>query len=185
MDDESEEPELVSATEAISFAPVPVRHRHDGWTRSRQIAFVRALAETASVEAACRRVGMSVQSAYALRRRKNASLFRDAWEAALDYGYHRLEEAALRRALEGVPRPIFYHGEQVGEWRQYDERLTLWLLRYRRAARFGPARDQVPQPPLEPDEDIERLNSLVCDMEEFLKEHAPEPEDFSHPVADA
>jgi hypothetical protein len=43
-------------------------------------------------------------------------LFREAWDAALDYALHRLEQAALSRALHGVPRPVFHKGEQVGEW---------------------------------------------------------------------
>ena len=43
----------------------------------------------------------------------------------------------LSRALNGVPRPVFYKGEQVGEWREYDERLAMFILRNRRPARFG------------------------------------------------
>ena len=97
----------------------------------KQIAFVEALSETACVEDACRIVGMSPVSAYALRRRPPAHHFREAWDAALDMGVHRLEQAALGRALNGVARPVFYKGEQVGEWREYDERLTMFLLRYR------------------------------------------------------
>ena len=149
----------------LAFTPVPVRYRHDGWTPRRQIAFIHALAETACVEEACRLVGMSVQSAYALRRRADASLFRDAWESAIDYCFHRLEEAALRRAIHGVPRPIFYHGEQVGEWRHFDERLTHWLLRYRRPARYGAWLEQQQPPPPDSDAEAERLNWLLGEME--------------------
>lgn len=47
----------------IPFTPVPLRARHDGWTADKQIAFIEALAETACVEEACRRVGMTAQSA--------------------------------------------------------------------------------------------------------------------------
>lgn len=119
------------------FEPVPLRPRHDGWTAEKQIAFIEALAETACVEEACRRVGMSDSSAYQLRRRPCGAPFRHAWDAALDYALHRLEQAALSRALNGVPRPVFYQGEQVGEWREYDERLTMFLLRFRRSRRFG------------------------------------------------
>lgn len=121
----------------IQFDPVPLRPRHDGWTAEKQIAFIEALAETACVEEACRRVGMSDSSAYQLRRRPCGAPFRRAWDAALDYALHRLEQAALSRALNGVPRPVFYQGEQVGEWREYDERLTMFLLRFRRSHRFG------------------------------------------------
>lgn len=121
--------------------PVSLRPRWSGWTPDKQIAFVEALSETACVVEAARIVGMSTVSAYALRRLPRAHHFRAAWDAALDMGVQRLEQAALGRALNGVPRPIFYQGEQVGEWREYDERLAMFLLRYRRPARFGPHLD--------------------------------------------
>ena len=57
--------------------------------------------------------------------------------ATLDHALHQLEKAAMDRPLNGVPRPVIYKGEQVGEWRQYDERLTMFLLRARRPQRFG------------------------------------------------
>jgi hypothetical protein len=121
----------------IEFQPAEVRLRHDGWTAERQIRYIEALAETGCVDEASRRVGMTRQSAYRLRHRECAEAFRRGWDNALDYGLHRLEEAAFGRAMNGVPRPIFYKGEQVGEWRHYDERLTTFLLRARRPQRFG------------------------------------------------
>jgi hypothetical protein len=121
----------------IPFTPVPVRARHDGWTVEKQIAFIEALAETGIVEEACRRVGMSRTSADNLRRRPCGVYFRRAWEAALDYSLHRIEEDAFTRSRRGVARPIFYKGEEVGEWRHYDERLTMFLLRSRRPQRYG------------------------------------------------
>ena len=121
----------------IPFTPVPVRPRHDGWTVERQYAFIEALAETGIVEEACRRVGMSRTSADNLRRRPCGVHFRRAWETAMDYSLHRIEEEAFARSRHGVARPIFYKGEQVGEWRHYDERLTMFLLRTRRPHRYG------------------------------------------------
>ncbi|MCH8615766.1 hypothetical protein LZ016_06585 [Sphingomonas sp. SM33] len=151
----------------INFAPEHVSSRHDGWTAERQIAFIEALAETACVEEACRRVGMSDSSAYRLRRSPRGAPFRQAWDAALDYALHRLEQAALSRALNGVPRPIFYKGEQVGEWREYDERLTLFLLHNRRRARFGKWTRQLPDdPPSQVEEDVELDGRL--DRIEFM-----------------
>jgi hypothetical protein len=124
-------------TPPIPFEPTPVRARHDGWTAERQIAFIEALAETGIVEEACWRVGMSDSSAYNLRRRPHGAAFRQAWEAALDYSLHRLEQDAVVRSRQGVPRPVFHKGEQVGEWRHFDERLTMFLLRSRRPERYG------------------------------------------------
>ena len=134
------------------FAPALTRPRHDGWTADRQVAFVKALAESACVEEACAVVGMDKTSAYRLRRRPSAYAFRDAWDAALDYALNRLEQAAVGRAIHGTARPLFYKGEQVGEWRHHDERMTMFLLRYRRRARFGAWYDHLPPspPPLMP-----------------------------------
>ncbi|MDQ3245860.1 MAG: hypothetical protein M3Q52_03015 [Pseudomonadota bacterium] len=103
------------STPVFPFTPAALRARHDGWTAERQIAFIEALAETACVEEACRRVGMSDSAAYALRRRPCRASFREAWDTGVDYAAHRGEQAAWSRMIHGVPRPIFYKGEQVGE----------------------------------------------------------------------
>jgi hypothetical protein len=158
----------------IPFAPVHVSSRHDGWTAERQIAFIEALAETACVEHACRAVGMSDSAAYRLRRSTRGALFREAWDAALDYALHRLEQAALARALHGVPRPVFHKGEQVGEWRDYDERLTMFLLKNRRPARFGKWMDKLLPPilPMQDDADgglddkLEQIDNNADDFED-------------------
>jgi len=123
------------------FIPVSLRARRDGWTHARQIAFLQALAETACVADACRQVGMTTQSAYVLRHRADAESFRAAWDVALDFGVSRLAESALSRAIHGVATPVFFQGEQVGERRSYNERLTMFLLRYRQPQRYGAALD--------------------------------------------
>lgn len=125
------------------YGPVPLRYRHDGWVPDRQAEFIEALAECGCVEQAARAVGMSRASAYALRRRPDAQAFRLAWEAALDTAVARLSDAALARAIHGVAVPVFHDGEQVGERRHYDERLTMFLLRYRDPARYGKWLDRV------------------------------------------
>ena len=89
---------------------------------------------------------MSRESLRKLRRHTRGQTFRDACDAALDCSYGEVEEAALERAKKGVARPIFYQGEQVGEWRYFDERLTMFLLRFRRRHRFGPEADGLPPP---------------------------------------
>ena len=165
-----------------TFDPVPVRPRHDGWTAERQIAFIEALAASGCVEHACRAVGMSHVSAYMLRLRPDAKAFRDAWNAALDYSLHRLEQAAIGRALNGVPRPIFYKGEQVGEWREHDERLTMFLLRYRRPQRYGAWPDGA-GPPSDPDKDDETAARLAWTCEEI--EIHGDLDDESDSVADS
>jgi hypothetical protein len=136
------------------FTPAPARYRHDGWTPERQIAFIEALAETGIIEEACRRVGISDTAAYELRRQPRGAPFRQAWDAALDYSMHLVEQDAAVRSRKGVARPIFYKGEQVGEYRHFDERLTMFLLRTRRPERYGKWMDRMLAPDAEdPDND--------------------------------
>ena len=123
------------------YTPVDLRHRHDGWSAARQYDFLLSLSESACVEEACRAVGKSAASAYALRRRSDAGSFREAWDAALDYAVGRLADAAMSRALHGVARPIFYKGELVGERRYFDERLTMFMLRLRDPVTYGRHRE--------------------------------------------
>ena len=47
---------------------------------------------------------------------------------ALDLGVERLQDDAMRRALDGVERPVWRNGEQVGTVQQYDNRLLQFLL---------------------------------------------------------
>lgn len=119
------------------FEPVALRYRHDGWTPDKQLEFIQALADCGCVDEAARRVGMSRNSAYELRRRPDAQAFRLAWRAAKEVMVERLDDAAMSRAINGVPVPIFHNGEQVGERRHYDERLTMFMLRYRDPVRYG------------------------------------------------
>jgi hypothetical protein len=175
----------------VSFQPVPVRPRHDGWTIERQTAFIKKLADCGSVSAACKYVGMSRESARRLRRRSFGRAFRDAWDAALDCGYAEVEEAAMERSKNGVARPVFYKGEQVGEWRYFDERLTMFLLRCRRRHRFGPEADGLPcvadvpgydaeePPPFDPEGELDGCLDAI----EFASEPPPDDEDPAWPEA--
>ena len=127
----------------FAFDPVSLRARWDGWLPEKQDDFIRALAETGCVDESCRRVKMSASSAYALRARPDAQSFRLAWDAALDMAMPRMSDAAISRCIYGVPVPHFYKGEQIGEHRRYDERLTMFLLRYRDPVRYGKWLDRV------------------------------------------
>ena len=79
--------------------------------------------------------------------RPSAVAFRRAWEAAVDCSIGQIDDGAVERSRNGVARPIFYKVEQVGEYRHFDERLTMFLLRYRRPHRYGAHLDRLPPPP--------------------------------------
>ncbi len=114
---------------ADSFDPVLLRYRHDGWTPARQRAFIEHLADTLCVATAAARVGMSEQSAYALRRRPGAEGFAAAWDAALRRGISgQARSRFVDLAVNGRLVRRFYQGKLIAEDRVYSERLLLALI---------------------------------------------------------
>ena len=111
------------------FCPVPnLRRRHDGWSVGRQADFLGYLAETGSVLAACRRVGMTRQSAYRLRRRDRARSFAAAWDAALGMPVRKVTVGDLDfLAHEGPIRLLLYRGRYKG-WMQKPDNSALLRL---------------------------------------------------------
>lgn len=97
-----------------AFIPVPMRPRADGWTAQRQAAFLVALAQTRSVLAAARKVGMARESVYRLRKAPGGDSFARAWD-------HVLGRAAAKRkctadeqfahAFGDAVRPVVWQGE--------------------------------------------------------------------------
>jgi hypothetical protein len=93
----------------------------------------------------------------------------------------------MERSRNGVARPVFYKGEQVGEWRHYDERLTMFLLRFRRRHRFGPEADGLPLAPrdvsgIDPGEETAfdpegELDGCFAALEFSLEDEGDEDED--------
>lgn len=134
-----ERPEGRAAQDALTaFTPVPrQKDRSNGWKPQVQRAFIEALAETGSVQAACRRVGRATHGVYALRRHPQAEEFRRAWDTALDFGIRRIEDAAMDRALYGSEEQVFYHGDLKAVRRRYNERLVMFMLRNRAPERFA------------------------------------------------
>ena len=59
------------------------------------------------------------------------------WAAALTVGLDRLRDIAFERAIDGVPVPVFYKGEQCGEKRWYNDRLLMFILRHHLPAKYG------------------------------------------------
>jgi len=59
------------------------RIRRDGWTAERQLRFLDALARTHSVSEAAELAGMSRESAYRLRERREGALFAALWDRIL------------------------------------------------------------------------------------------------------
>lgn len=102
----------------------------DGWTPDAQRAFLIHLAANGVVAHACRAVGLSRQSAHALRNRHPHSVFAILWDVAVRMGRRQLLDEAHDRALNGREEAIWHRGEQVGTRRVFSDRLLIQLLRH-------------------------------------------------------
>ena len=101
---------------------------------ARKTTFLETLAETVNVSAACRKAGIRRRTAYNWR---NADpRFAREWDDALDDGIDAMEAELHRRAFEGVEKPVWHKGEQVGTVRHYSDGLAMFLLKAHRPARY-------------------------------------------------
>ena len=102
------------------------RLRRDGLTVVKRRAFLRALSETGTVEAACRAAGVSDTAAYNLRSAD--AEFAAAWDRALRASGPVLDQVVWERAVEGWEEPVFAGGKQVGTRRRFSETLLRHMV---------------------------------------------------------
>ncbi len=111
-------PALISALPADEFYAEQFQ-----FTRDRQAAFLKRLADCGEIRAAARASAVSHQTIYRLRRA--CATFRRACHAALVIARELAEDALATRAMNGVEEEVFYHGEVVAVRRRHDSRLLL------------------------------------------------------------
>ena len=118
----------------LTFTPVPLRGRRDGWDEARQRGLIVQLARGLGVKEAAASVGKSRQTAYALRSRAGAADFARAWDEAVAFAQTRraMPPTQSRGALiDGVERllvPRFYRGRLVGFVQRDDVRGAMRTL---------------------------------------------------------
>lgn len=115
-------------------APTRATQLRAGAGRPWQPVFLAALAQRGNVSAACRAAGVSRAVAYEYREQSTA--FAASWKDAIEDAMDRLEEAAYTRAVEGVERPVYYNGKQVGSVTQYADGLMSLLLKAHRPEKY-------------------------------------------------
>ena len=105
-------------------------------TKAREKRFLDALSRGVSVGGAAKEAGFSYGFAYKWRQADPE--FAARWQEAYEEGTDRLEDEALRRAVEGFDTPVYYGGKEVGQIRRYSDRLLMFQLRGRRPEKYGP-----------------------------------------------
>lgn len=97
--------------------------------------FLEVLADTANVTKAAKAIRMARPYLYELKAKdKRLSA---AWDVAVTYGTAALEDEAVRRAMEGTLKPVFYKGAKVGTIREYSDTLLIFLLKARDPEKYA------------------------------------------------
>lgn len=100
------------------------------WTKTKEQAFLTALAETCNVKHSAKAAGVAPSTVYARRGRDAA--FRAGWDQALAIGYAQLEMMMLERALHGVDKIVIGTDGKRTVMKDYSDRVGLALLRMHR-----------------------------------------------------
>lgn len=99
--------------------------------------FFAELAKHGLVATAARTAEIDRSNAYKLRDADPE--FAERWLEALELYADGLEEAAHRRAVEGIPKGVWHQGQQVGEELQYSDSLLLAMIKAKRKREYGDA----------------------------------------------
>lgn len=108
-----------------------LRAREKG--RPRQL-FLDALARGASIAEAAKAAGVARRTPY--KWRDGDSAFDEEWVEAYETGTDVLEDEGMRRARDGVKRPVYHGGKRVGFVTEHSDQLLMFFLRARRSEKY-------------------------------------------------
>lgn len=98
-------------------------------------AFFKELRKHGLISTAAKAIGVSRIRIHAVMRDDDA--FKELVEEARELCWDELEHEAQRRARDGILKPVYQGGRQVGEVAEYSNDLLMFLLRGRRKKLFG------------------------------------------------
>lgn len=114
--------------------------------------FLDGLRNSWSVTKSARLAGISAETAYVWKAKSIATLdeqtgvyaddFWPRWEAARDAGIERIEDEAIRRAVEGVEKPVYQGGVLVGSLTEYSDTLMGLVLRGKKPGIYNTERHE-------------------------------------------
>lgn len=100
----------------------------------RQADFIEKFCECASIMKACRLSKMPRRTIYDWF--KTDAAFKAKYDEAAIEAIGTLEDEAVRRAHEGVNKPIFQGGKKVGTVKEYSDTLLIILLKARAPEKY-------------------------------------------------
>lgn len=103
-------------------------------TPKRIEAFLEALRAIPNVSRACKLAGISRPVMYEAKAADPT--LADEWDDAIDQGIEAMEAEAMRRAIEGIDKPVFYQGDEVALLREYSDTLMIFLLKAHRPEKY-------------------------------------------------
>lgn len=89
--------------------------------------FLEYLRRNPNVTKACAMAGISRTWIYHWRQEDEE--FANEWKEALKIGVEALEDEMMRRAFDGVDKPIYYKGEKIDTIKQYSDLLAIFLAK--------------------------------------------------------
>lgn len=101
-----------------------------GW----QDGFLDAFKQTGMVTEACKVARICRTTAYKERQRDET--FALKWADIEEETTERMEREAFRRGTEGVYKPVYQGGKQVGAIREYSDTLLIFMLKSRRPEKY-------------------------------------------------
>lgn len=99
-------------------------------TPERMQLFLDRLAEGDTIGVAADRCDLGYGTVYDWRKLDPA--FAAAWDAAVEKGIDKFEQEVRRRAFEGVEKPVFQGGLEVGRIREFSDTLAVLTMKGRR-----------------------------------------------------
>lgn len=110
-----------------------ISHSDEWWEEALDKA-LKIIGQTCKIRKACEAAGFSYIEL--LRRRKVDPEFEKKFQAAYDEGLQSLEDECVRRAFEGVEKPVFFQGVQCGNVQEYSDGMMMFLLKGGRPEKF-------------------------------------------------
>lgn len=107
----------------------------DVWRIAAKAKFLDVIGRGYSITKACQAADIDTRTA---RNWRDEDLdFCAAWDEASTAGLNVLEDEAVRRAVDGVERPVFGRGERIGEITEYSDTLLMFVLKGRLRQKYG------------------------------------------------